>query len=270
MLVLPIVNKNRILNVKVSLKGITKVREEASNDDFLESDIIVNGRSFINSHFCNSASFNPIVDFIRANLVSQSKNYSVVTKKASNGAGFDVYKVDIPPAKVSDVFDRLYEKAVLDISKETPGILKSKYLTFKNIGLADVFSDENVQRVRKIVANVYDQSYWTGMFEEEGLTEMFQILDLINILNFTIVSGSSISEESLLAIRDSFDKINSKDTKSLNNYYNMAIDNQDIYGKMSYVSMMVFGRPLNLIKSGNQKKTTQLVKSSERVDEKIA
>ena len=51
MLVLPIVNKNRILNVKVSLKGITKVREEASNDDFLESDIIVNGRSFINSHF---------------------------------------------------------------------------------------------------------------------------------------------------------------------------------------------------------------------------
>ena len=65
------------------------------------------------------------------------------------------------------------------------------------------------------------------------------------------------------------DKINYKDTKSLRNYYNMALANRDIYGKMSYVSKMVYDRSLNLIQSSSQKNKSK-VKSEERELNQVA
>ena len=47
MLVLPIVNRNRILNVRVSIKDASKVRTGVRLDNTMPSDIIVNGRSFL-------------------------------------------------------------------------------------------------------------------------------------------------------------------------------------------------------------------------------
>ena len=49
MLVLPIVNRNRILNVRVSIKDASKVRTGVRLDNTMPSDIIVNGRSFLAS-----------------------------------------------------------------------------------------------------------------------------------------------------------------------------------------------------------------------------
>ena len=46
MLVLPIINRNRILNVSVSYKEATKIRVDVELENTLPSDIIVSGKSF--------------------------------------------------------------------------------------------------------------------------------------------------------------------------------------------------------------------------------
>ena len=36
------------------------------------------------------------------------------------------------------------------------------------------------------------------------------------------------------------------DQKKLKNYYNMALSNQSIYNKLSYISKLVYNEPLNI------------------------
>ena len=48
MLVLPIINRNRILNVEVNLKNAVKVSDEFYTKDIRPSDIVVNGIVIMN------------------------------------------------------------------------------------------------------------------------------------------------------------------------------------------------------------------------------
>lgn len=269
MLILPIVNKNRILNVKVTLRTAEKVRTGVKITEVPESDIVVNGRPFSKSYFYEGDNSKTMVDFIRTNLNSQSRCFFVTTKAVPNTDVCDMYGIELPPNKVDVVFDNLYSKVLLDMQKETPGVLKSKYLSLEKIGFDSIFSDENVSKLRQIVSNVYDRRYWMGMFQDDGLVPMLEILSLMNTFDFTVVSEASINEEAVVEMLASLDKINSKDTKSLRNYYNMALANRDIYGKMSYVNKMVYDRSLNLIQSSSQKKKSK-VKSEERELSQVA
>ena len=272
MLILPIVNKNRILNVQVTLRTAEKVRTGVKLTEVPESDVVVNGRPFSKSYFYDGDNSKTMVDFIRTNLNSQSRCFFVTTKAVPNTDVCDMYGIELPPNKVDVVFDNLYTKVLLDMQKETPGVLKSKYLALEKVGFDSVFSDENVSKLRQIVANVYDQRYWMGMFQDEGLVPMLQIINLMNIFDFTVVSEASIREETITDMLESLDRINSKDTKSLRNYYNMALANRDIYGKMSYVSKMVYDRTFNLIQSSSQRKQSgvRLVKVEERELSQVA
>ena len=47
MLILPIVNKNRVLNVRVKLKGTEKIRSAIKFPGAPESDVIVNGKKLV-------------------------------------------------------------------------------------------------------------------------------------------------------------------------------------------------------------------------------
>lgn len=269
LLILPIVNKDRVLNVLVTLRGAEKVRSGVSIDGVSESDIIVNGRCFSKSSFADSKDPLILVEFIRNNLVAQNKFFSVTTKTSVNSDLCDVYQVNGVPIRGNDIFDRLYAAALLDMQKETPNNLKGKYLSFKRVGLGDVFSDEKVSRMKKIIDNV-DSSSWMSFFKDDGLVDMLQMLDLLNLFDFTVVGGATISEDTFKGVLTSFAKISSKDTKSLNNYYNMAVENSDIYAKMSYVSKMIYDKPFNLIQSSNQRNSVQFVKGSERELSQVA
>lgn len=267
MLILPIVNKNKILNVKFSLREAKKIK---TGVDTLESDVIVNGRSFLNSSWKNEKDSKTLVDFIRNNLVSKIKKYTITTKVALNSKLCDVYEVVVPPTKVSDAFDNIYSSTILDMLKETPGNIKGKYLSFKKCGFDEVFSDDKIAKVRRIVLNDIDQNNWIHSFEKEGLTETIQVLDLIDIFDCTIISEATIPEDTMLQVLASFSKINSKDTKSLNNYYNLALSNGEIYAKMLYVSKMVNGKNLNLIRKPLETENRQLVKTNEREMDNVA
>ena len=46
MLILPIVNKNRVMNVHIKIKSAEKIRQKVSFNDAKESEIIVNREKF--------------------------------------------------------------------------------------------------------------------------------------------------------------------------------------------------------------------------------
>ena len=64
MLILPIVNKRRILNVAIKLKGAKKKKKGVCYNDAEESDIIVNRERFSDSSFSKSREITAPVDFI--------------------------------------------------------------------------------------------------------------------------------------------------------------------------------------------------------------
>lgn len=259
MLVLPIVNRNRVLNVCVSLKGANKIRTLVQLDHTSPSDVIVNGKSFRAFSFSDTKDGMGIIDFIRANSILYKRDFFATTKENSAG-NYDVYSVVLPPRKVNNEMDMVYVSAILDIIKETPGVVKGKYLSLKKIGLDDIFSDENVAMVKKIVS-LHPAEKWDKLFSEYGLSDLMDTLDFMKVFDCTVIGEAGINEEVLQQVLGSFDKLHSRDTKGLNKYYNMAIDNRDIYAKMSYVSKLVTDKPLDLIQSEAQKKSKQFVKT---------
>ena len=60
-------------------------------------------------------------------------------------------------------------------------------------------------------------------------------------------------------ILKSLEQLNTSDARNLRNYYNMALANQNIYAKISYINRLIYDRPLSLIQSKSQKQK-QLVK----------
>lgn len=261
MLILPIINRNRILNVCVSYKEASKVRVDVELENTLPSDIIVNGKSFNSSSFYDSKDKINIITFIRNNSILYKREVLVTTKNRSDSKNYDVYDVGICPKRINDACDLLYVRAILDMQKELPGTITGKYLSFEELGFDEVFSDNKISKLKSIVT-FNPTSSWEGLFRENGLMDMIESLEFIKSFDCTVVSEASIPEETMRNVISSFEKIHSRDTKSLNKYYHRAEENRDLYAKMTYVSKLVYGRPLDLIQSESQK-NRQLVKKDE-------
>ena len=123
MLILPIVNKNRILNVHITLKHAEKVRKRVSFPDAQESEIIVNGKKLSESIYNDSRDYNAALNFIRYNTMHYPRNYLITTRGERDSNLYDVYEVAPPPRKVNDGLDKknssivipfLYAKEVIE------------------------------------------------------------------------------------------------------------------------------------------------------------
>lgn len=266
MLVLPIINRNRILNVSVSYKEAAKIRVDVELENTLPSDIIVSGKSFNSSAFYDSKDKNNIIEFIRNNSILYRRSVLVTTKNRSDSSNYDVYDVGVAPRKINMATDMLYIRAILDLEKELPGVVRGKYLSFEELGFGEVFSDEKISRLRSIVTS-NPTSSWEKLFRENALMDMIETLEFLKSFDCTVVSEASIPDETMQQVLVSFGKICSRDTKSLNKYYSMAEENRDLYAKMSYVSKLVYGKPLDLIQSESQK-NRQLIKKDENLESK--
>ena len=133
MLILPIVNKNRVMNVEIRLKNASKVRSRIYSEDVSESDIIVNREKFSDSLFKESKDEAAPTEFIRSRSILHPRNFLVTTKQENDSNLFDVYEVAQPPRKVNDSLDKLYGKAITDLRKEIPGVKsRGRYISFEN------------------------------------------------------------------------------------------------------------------------------------------
>ena len=136
MLILPIVNKNRVMNVSIKLKDAVKVRRGVRYDDALPSEIIVNREKFSESSFGDSKDVSAAADFIRSKSLFHPRSFLVTTKEENDSSRYDVYEVAQPPKKVNDNLDKLYSKAITDLRKEIPGVKdRGRYVSFEELGI---------------------------------------------------------------------------------------------------------------------------------------
>ena len=260
MLILPIVNRNRILNVEVKLKNAQKIRTGVKFSDAEESEVIVNGKRLSDSSFKNVRTDRAALDFIRNASVRFKRNFLITTREESSSTFYDVYEVEQPSKKINDGLENLYTSAITDMRKEIPGHKKGRYLSLEKLGVGEHLTEEKIQMLQDIVRNVRDSSQWPVLFERAGIIDLIDTLEFLKQFDCTVIDDTTISEDSLQELVGSLKKLNTRDSRNLVNYYNMALSNRDVYTKLSTVNKILYDKPLVLIQSKRQKEK-QLVKS---------
>lgn len=268
MLVLPIVNKRKVMNVHLKYKHKKKIRHGVNYDDASESDIIVNREKFSESTFRDSKDVNAPIDFIRSKSLLYPRNFLVTTKEERNSDLYDVYEVSQPPKKVNSNLDKLYSKAITDLRKEIPGDEKrGRYISLEQLGIGEHLTNDKIAALQRIVKEERDESRWPELFKDAGIADLSDTIDFINNFECTVISDTSIPEESLQDTLRALSVINTRDYKNLSNYYSMAKSNTEIYTKMSYINKIIYDKPLTLIQSKSQRQK-QLVKKIDEVEHK--
>ena len=264
MLILPIVNKRKILNVEVKLKNAQKIRCGVCYDDAAESEIIVNREKYSESSFHKSKEENAPTDFIRSKSILYPRNFLVTTKEERDSTLYDVYEVSQPPKKVNAGLDKLYGKAITDLQKEIPGSKnRGRYVSFSALGIGDNLTDEKIALLQKIVKEERNQSIWSKRFREAGISDLHETVDFINNFEYTILSEQTIPEDSLQDTLKALEAINTRDYRNLNNFYKMAKSNTDIITKISYINKVIYDKPLSLISNTNAKR---LIKKKDEIE----
>ena len=263
MLILPIVNKNRVMNVEIRLRNARKIKTNVFYRDANESDIIVNRELFSNSIFKDSREENAPTDFIRSRSILYPRNFLVTTKPKTDSNRYDVYELTQPPRKVNECLDRLYGKAITDLRKEIPGVKnRGRYVSFEKLGMSEYLTDEKIDKLQEVIREERDQSKWPEAFEREGIADVGNTLDFISNFECTVVSDTTIPETSMQDTLKALGTLNTKDHRQLSKYYGMAKENAKIYKKISRINKIMYDEPLTLIQSERQK---QLVKKPNEV-----
>lgn len=266
MLILPIVNKRHVMNIRVGLKDASKIRRGVSYDDALASDIIVNREKFSDSSFKNSKKEKAPMDFIRSRSMLYPRKYLVTTKEENDSSLYDVYEVAPPPKKVNDSLDSLYGKAITDIRKEIPGVKnRGRYISFEQLGIGDHLTDDKIAKLQKIVREERNENEWPRLFEEAGIADLSDTVDFINHFECTVLSDTSIPEDSLQDTLKALSSIKTRDYKNLNKYYKIAKSNTDIYTKISYIHKIIYDKPLTLIRA-KESDAKKLIKKKDEFD----
>ena len=107
--------------------------------------------------------------------------------------------------------------------------------------------------MESIINSEKDKTKWPDIFKRVGVYDLVETINFLRQFDFTTISRSTILEDDMINMISSFDRINTKDTKSLNNYYDIAKSNKELYYKISYVNKILYGKSIGLIKSENQK-----------------
>ena len=263
MLILPIVNNKRVMNVEIKLKGASKIREGVFYDDAKEREIIVNREKFSDSSYHASRDKNAPIDFIRSKSILYPRNFLVTTRSEVDSKYYDVYQVPQPPKKVNDGLDELYSKSIRDMQNEIPGKeARGRYVSFKDLGIDSALTNEKIASLQRIIKEERNSTTWKQKFEEAGISELPETADFLNHFECTVLSNTTIPEESLQDTLKALSSINTRDYRNLKKYYRMARDNADIYTKISYISKIVYDKPLSL-KHSNSSKNKQYVKRKE-------
>ncbi len=256
MIVMPIINHDKILNIRIELNNILKVHEKVNFEDVNSSEIIVNNRFFSDSAF-NTKGYTPkdVVEFIRNNSIHSKNNILISTKFSSISPLYSLYELSLPPKKVSKGLDNLYGSLLLDLKNEIPEYEKVKYIDLAKIGFTEHITDEKLELLQLIASNINDgtSNDYKKIISENDLVDLIETLDFIKIFNCEIISRTSIDLESFEKVLNCMGSFNTKEAKDLNNFYTMAKNNQIVYSKISKLYNIVYNEPLNWIHKKNDK-----------------
>lgn len=261
MLILPIVNKNRILNVQVSLKNASKTRSKVTLKNIKASDINVNGKNFSDFSY-DTKSKTAAIDFIRNSSIVYKRDYIITTKSDAENSSYDIYDVKFPPKRINESLDNLYNCAVLDMQKEVPNKPRGKYISLKDLGIDKSLTDDRLARMARIISSEKNSAKWPDLLKKAELFDLVETLEFINMFECTVISETTIPENLFQSFLNVFQAINTRDARSLNRYYTIAKDNQEVYSKIAYIHKTLTNTPYTLIQSKNQR-AHQLIKTKE-------
>lgn len=261
MLILPIVNRNRVLNVEIKLKNSEKIKTGVILEDTGESEVLVNGKKFTSSSYDNKDEFG-VVDFIRNASIMNKKDYFITTRESADSNLYDVYAVAHPYPKINPALDNLYASVVTDMRKEIPGVKRGRYLSLEKLGMNKYLTDEKISKLQQIVKEERDQSKWPILFKNANIADLEETLKFIDMFDCTVVSDTTIPEYTLESTIAALEPLNTKDYRNLKSYYDMAKTNEQIYKKLSIINNTIYNRPYKLIQT-NKQKEKQLVKVME-------
>jgi len=271
MLVLPIVNKKRVMNVQLEFKNKKKIKQGVLFSLAGASDIIVNREKFSDSSFYDSKDEARAIDFIRSKSILYPRKFLVTTKALKDGEFYDVYEVCQPPKKVNDCLDKLYSKTIIDLKEEMPKEeARGRYVSFEKLGFDKFLTDEKIAELQRIVREERDIKAWPRLFQEAGVADLSETLDFLSNFEFTVVPGTSISEESLVETLKALSVLKTRDYKYLNKYYMMAKSNAEVYTKISYINKILYDKPLYLIQSKTQKEKSLIKKIADKEYSSVA
>lgn len=265
MLIMPIVNRNRILHVEVKLKNSEKIRTGVILEDVGESEVVVNGKKFTASSYVNNKNSGfGVVDFIRNASLRNKNGYFITTRESGNSNLYDVYAVSLPYPKINPALDNLYASIVTDMRKEIPGVKRGRYLSLEKLGVDQHLTDEKIAKLQEIVKEERDQSKWPELFSKAGIADLEKTLKFVDMFDCTVVSDTTIPEDVLESTIKQLEPLNTKDYRNLKSYYNMAKTNELVYKRLSMINNLLYSKPYKLIQTKKQKeKQKQLIKVKE-------
>ena len=204
-----------------------------------------------------------MLNFIRnTNLRCHKDEFLITTRSHIDSDKYDLYSIEIPPKKVTSGLDNLLGRLLLDIQKRIPGMKKGRYISLRRLGVEEHITNEKLEKLQYIVKNCKDKSRWKYLFFTNGISNLKDTLDFLNLFEFTIIDEATMKEEKFKEMLSIFSYTNGKDYKNLKNYYAIAKENQEVYQLLTYMNRLIYDKPLNLITS--KKKSKILVKANEQ------
>ena len=142
------------------------------------------------------------------------------------------------------------------MKKEIPGKVKGKYLSLKKLGVDKHITEEKMSKLRYIMEteNKEDMNRVRDVCQLNGVSDLEKTLDFMRLFDCTIINEATLTEQQLTDMLNVLENINTRDAKNLARLYEIAKENKEVYGKLTTISKIVNGRPLNLIKSSNKGK----------------
>ncbi|MBP3841925.1 MAG: hypothetical protein IK997_07415 [Bacilli bacterium] len=250
MIILPICNRERILNVEVELKKARKVARKVNDFNVKPCDVMVNGYRYSESHFSKDiATPKSIMNFIRTN--SKTGRSSILISTKEEDGVYDIYELEGVNDKVSDGVDNLIGTLILALKNES-STQKGRYLDLSKIELFDEITLDRVRELEFLSKNM-DKLNISKYIEEHDLRCLFRLLQSMDEFSFTIIKNSLILEEEFNKTIKFLEPTNSRDYNNLKNYLELSKDNQREYSKLSYVNKVINNKPLKLIQSSHEK-----------------
>ena len=216
MLVFPIVNKRKVVNVELKIRGASKIREDVCYSDIGPGDIMSNRIKFSESSFKKSGNDNAPLEFVLySSLNRKRRSFLVTTEKRTDSNTYDVYEVPQPPEVVNNKntngFEKLFSKKIIDMQKEIPGSSKrGRYVSFEDLGEKGKLSDEQIAKLQRIVKE-HPKSECPRLLEEADIMELVNAIEFLKCFECTVISDSTIPEESLQDTLKAMSAINTRD-----------------------------------------------------------
>lgn len=254
MLVLPIVNRNRIMNVKISLKDAYQTHTGVVLENVKESDVIVNQHNFSDSSYHEDES---VINFIRNTSLISKNDFQVTTREEAQSNRYNVYQVGYPPRFVNPALDNLYASVITDMRKEIPNVEKGRYLSFEKLGMGQYLTEEKIAALQHIIKTEHDRGRWPMLFEQAGIADLPSTLEFLNHFNCTVISNTTLPEAILQSTLQALEPLNTQDYRNLKKYYDMALSNQKIYSRLSLVNHLLYNQPYYLINTSPAEKNRE-------------